>query len=165
MKLSKHLLTLAFCLAAFGAVACSDDSSSSAAADDGKNDSFSWSDLQVFDGMADLPSCDKFDGVAQVIDEKAFFACVEGEWTQIAVSARAYDELPKCNAPMNGFCIDIGDGENPEAAYICDEGTWVKGVDGSCLKGDDNAMFDNLVITEGVDGSCLKGDDNDDVLG
>ena len=138
MKLSKYLLTLAFGAAVFGAIACSDDSSSSAAADDGKNDSFSWSDLQVFDAKADLPSCKKFDGVAQVIDEKAFFACLEGEWTQIAVSARAYDELPKCNAPMNDFCIDVGDGENPEAAYICDEGTWVKGEDGSCLKGDDN---------------------------
>ncbi len=138
INLSKYLLTLAFGVAVFGAVACSDDSSSSAAADDGKNDSFFWSDLQVFDAKADLPSCDKFDGVAQVVDEKAFFACLEGEWTQIAVFARAYDELPKCNAPMNDFCIDVGDHEESEAAYICDEGTWIKGVDGSCLKGDDN---------------------------
>ncbi|MCQ2063100.1 MAG: hypothetical protein MJY99_07155 [Fibrobacter sp.] len=138
MKLSRYLLTLAFGVAMFGAVACSDDSSSSAAVDDGKNDSFSWSDLQVFDAKADLPSCKKFDGVAQVIDEKAFFVCLEGEWTQIGVSAPSYDELPKCNAPMNDFCIDVGEGEKNEASYICDEGTWVKGVEGSCLKGNEN---------------------------
>ncbi|WP_407444695.1 hypothetical protein [Fibrobacter sp.] len=138
MKNSTKLLLGAFCLAALGLVACSDDSSSSAAADDGKKDAATWDDLQVFDAKANLPSCDKFDGVAQVVDEKAFFACVEGEWTQIAMFARAYDELPKCNAPMNDFCVDVGDGDEPEAAYICVEGTWVKGVDGSCLKGDDN---------------------------
>lgn len=138
MKISRYLLTLAFGVAAFGAIACSDDSSSSAAADDGKSDSFSWSDLQVFDAKADLPSCKKFDGVAQVIDEKAFFACVEGEWMQIGVSVPTYDDLPKCNAPMNDFCIDVGEEVTPDTSYICDEGTWVKGVEGSCLKGDEN---------------------------
>ncbi len=145
MNLSKYFLTLALGAAVFGAVACSNSSDSLvslnesdglASLDDGKKDFFTWDDVQVFDAKADLPSCDKFDGVAaQVIDEKSFFVCFEGEWTQIAVFARAYDELPKCNAPMNDFCIDVGDGDEPEAAYICDEGTWVKGVDGSCLKG------------------------------
>ncbi|WP_407442411.1 hypothetical protein [Fibrobacter sp.] len=143
-----YLLVFALSAAVFGAVACSDDSSSSAAADDGKKDAATWDDLQVFDAKSDLPSCDKFDGVAaQVIDEKAFFACVDGEWTQIAVFAPTYDELPKCNAPMNDFCIDVGDGEESETAYICDEGTWIKGVDGSCLKGDENFDWGNLIIT------------------
>ncbi len=58
--------------------------------------------------------------------------------------ARAYDELPKCNAPMNDFCIDVGDDDKVEASYICDEGTWVKGVDGSCLKGDENFNWGSL---------------------
>ncbi len=124
----------------FGAVACSDDSSSSAAADDGKNDSFSWSDLQVFDAKSDLPSCKKFDGVAQVIDEKAFFACVDDSWEQVDFSAPSYEQLPKCDASMNDFCVDIMEGEKIEDSYICDEGVWVKGVDGSCLKGDDNPV-------------------------
>ncbi len=80
MNFSKYLLTLAFGAAVFGAVACSDDSSSSVAADDGKKDAATWDDLQVFDAKSDLPSCDKFEGVAaQVIDEKSFFVCLEGE--------------------------------------------------------------------------------------
>ena len=139
MKLSRYLLTLALCAAVFGAVACSDDSSSSAVADDEKKDSTTWDDLLVFDAKADLPSCEKFEGVAaQVFDEKAFFACVEGEWMQIGVSVPTYDDLPKCNAPMNDFCIDVGEEVTPDASYICDEGTWVKGVEGSCLKGNEN---------------------------
>ena len=145
MKFSKYLLALAFGAAVFGAVACSDDSSSSPAADDDKKESLSWDDLQVFDAKSDLPSCDKFDGVAQVIDEKSFFACIDGEWAQIGVSASTYDELPKCDAPMNDFCIGVSEGEKTDASYICDEGTWVKGVDGGCSKGDEN-MFIFVII-------------------
>lgn len=137
MKLSRYLLTLAFGVAMFGAIACSDDSSSSAAADDNKKES----GLQVFDAKGDLPSCDKFDGVvAQVIHEKAFFACVDDSWEQVDFSAPSYEQLPKCDASMNDFCVDIGEGEKIEDSYICDEGEWVKGVDGSCLKGDDNPV-------------------------
>lgn len=149
MKLSRYLLTLALCAAVFGAVACSnssdslvssDESDGLASLDDGKKDFFTWDDLiQVFDAKADLPSCEKFEGVAaQVFDEKAFFACVEGEWMQIGVSVPTYDDLPKCNAPMNDSCIDVGEEVTPDASYICDEGTWVKGVEGSCLKGNEN---------------------------
>lgn len=138
MKLSRYLLTLAFCLAAFGAVACSDDSSSSPAADDNKKES----GLQVFDTKADLPSCDKFDGVvAQVIDEKAFFACVDDSWEQVDFSAPSYEQLPKCDASMNDFCVDIVNDDKVDASYVCDEGKWVKGrrSDGGCVKGNENS--------------------------
>ncbi|WP_407442413.1 hypothetical protein [Fibrobacter sp.] len=144
MNLSKYLLTLAFCLAAFSAVACSDDSSSSAAADDGKKDAATWDDLQHFDDLADLPSCDKFEGVAaQVFDEKGFFVCSDNDWVQIGVSVPAYDKLPKCEAAMNDFCVYIEENEKIEASYICDEGEWVKGhkIEGSelCTKTDENS--------------------------
>ena len=136
MKLSRYLLTLAFGVAMFGAVACSDDSSSSAPVNDDKKEG----GLQVFDAKGDLPNCDKFEGVAQVIDEKAFFACVDDSWEQVDFSAPSYEQLPKCDASMNDFCVDIMEGEKIEDSYICDEGVWVKGVDGSCLKGDDNPV-------------------------
>lgn len=144
MKLSRYLLTLALGVAMFGAVACSDDSSSSVAADDGKSDVATWEDLQHFDDFADLPSCEKFEGVAaQVIDEKGFFACSDNEWLHIGISVPAYDKLPKCEASMNEFCVYIEENEKIEASYICDEGTWVRGVqiDGVslCLKGGENS--------------------------
>lgn len=144
MKRSRYLLTLAFGAAVFGAIACSDDSSSSAAADDGKSDVATWEDLQHFDDLADLPNCEKFEGVAaQVIDEKGFFACSDNEWLQIGVSVPAYDKLPKCEASMNDFCVYIEENEKIEASYICDEGTWVRGIqiDGVslCLKGGENS--------------------------
>lgn len=140
-----YLLVFALSAAVFGAVACSDDSSSSVAADDGKSDVATWEDLQHFDDLADLPSCEKFEGVAaQVIDEKGFFACSDNEWLHIGISVPAYDKLPKCEASMNDFCVYIEENEKIEASYICDEGTWVRGVqiDGVslCLKGGENSF-------------------------
>ncbi|WP_407444697.1 hypothetical protein [Fibrobacter sp.] len=138
MKISKYLLTLALGVAVFGAVACSDDSSSTAPANDEKKSTGTWDDVQIFDAKANLPSCDKFDGVAQVVDEKAFFACVEGEWEQINVSAPAYEQLPECTAPLNDFCIDISNGDEIQQSYVCDEGEWVKAIrveGGGCAEG------------------------------
>lgn len=143
--ISKFFLSAAFGLAVFGAAACSDDDSSSASANDGgKTEAadFDWADVQVFDAKTDLPGCSKFKGVAQVIDEKAFFSCEEGKWVRIGVTAPSYDELPKCDAKLNDFCVDIADGADIQESYVCGEGEWVKGLkdeDGvGCLKGDDN---------------------------
>lgn len=140
-KYSRILVAGVFGLAACGVVACSDDSSSSASANDDKKES----GLQVFDAKGDMPSCDKFDGAAaQVIDEKAFFACIDDSWEQVSFSAPSYEQLPKCDASMNDFCVDITEGEKIEDSYICDEGEWVKGsrIDGfdGCFKGNENSV-------------------------
>lgn len=143
---SRFLLACAFSLAAMGAVACSDDSSSSASSNDEKKSADSWNEIQVFDAKSDLPNCDKFDGaVAQVIDEKAFFACFDGGWGQIGVTAPAYEQLPECGASLNDFCIDVADDDKIRESYVCDEGEWVKaskaeGAAGGCLKGDENGI-------------------------
>lgn len=143
---SRFLLAGALCVAALGSVACSDDSSSTAPANDEKKSTGTWGDVQIFDAKSDLPSCDKFKGAAaQVIDEKSFFACIDGKWEQINVSAPAYEQLPECTAPLNDFCIDITDGDEIQKSYVCDEGQWVKGNRaegeiGGCLKGDDNSL-------------------------
>lgn len=137
----KFFLTCAFCLTAMGVVACSDDSSSSAPANDEKKNTGSWNEIQVFDAKTDLPSCDKFDGAtAQVIDEKAFFACFDGKWEQIGVTVPAYEQLPECKASLNDFCIDIADGDKIQESYVCDEGEWVKAskAKGGCIKGNEN---------------------------
>ena len=148
----------------FGAVACSDDSSSSAPVNDDKKEG----GLQVFDAKGDLPSCDKFDGVvAQVIHEKAFFACVDDSWEQVDFSAPSYEQLPKCDASMNDFCVDITEGEKIEDSYICDEGEWVKGsrikgFDG-CFKGNENRAKELCLTPVGIRSYCYvdeKGDDH-----
>lgn len=142
---SKLLLASVLCVALFGAVACSDDSSSSAPSNDVKKNASIWKDVKMFDSKSDLPSCDKFDGIAvQVFDEKGFFTCFEGEWMPINVLVTEYEKLPKCEAAMNDFCVDVAGGKKIEASYICDEGKWVKGskVEGSslCMKTDKNSL-------------------------
>lgn len=161
---SRFLLAGALCVAALGSVACSDDSSSTAPANDEKKSTGTWDDVQIFDAKSDLPSCDKFDGVAaQVVDEKSFFACIDGKWEQINVSAPAYEQLPECTASLNDFCIDITDGDEIQKSYVCDEGQWVKGnraegETGGCLKGDDNYFIPKMGRRKGETGG-LKGDD------
>ena len=147
---SKFLLAGFFCTVAFGAGACSNaDVGGTASTDEEKKVALVWDDARLFDAKSELPDCKKFDGVAQVIDEKSFFKCVDGKWELLDVSAPAYEQLPKCDAPMNDFCIDIVNDNKVDASYVCDEGKWVKGtrIEGfeGCFKGDENGGLEDYI--------------------